>query len=473
AEAPHLPGPRRGLPRGAAERRRRAARDPGLAQPAAPRAGRPPLHRRRGQGGLPGRHPHLARLAGPRPGLRLARLPGAPGADRRQPHPPVGDRRRGRPQRARSDQPSPLRQDRRRPVRPDEARPGLLRPHPRARDRGRRAGHVRQPDAVQRLGPAVRGAAEPLRRLALEGRQQRQRDRRRPARDRQGHGRPDAQRPGHHGASRSVRPRGGGRAGRPAQRALRGQQRNGEHGRRLGLAEPHARRGEAARRPAGLAPSGGPDVLGLDGRPRRDRREARPQRRRLDQPRRPKPRGRPAGRHRRQGQHPRHRPHLGHRRPERRLGVEGLHPRPQHPVHGLAPDAGPRRALRALRRGHHARADRGGRRGAGGHPADPRGGRDARPPRGEEPRRPVLHGLRAGEPAGRRFRGLRAGGRRRHARPVGGRRRGAGVQLGGRAGRHGGRRRLGAGRGRRAALHGARRQAGGVGAAARGAGAPL
>ena len=162
----------------------RRGRSPEPAKPAAPRgAGRPLFHERGRQTGLPRRHPHLAGLAGPRPGLRLARFPRAPGADRRQFHPHVGDRRRGRPQRARPDPPSPLRQDRRRPLRSRQVRRCLLRPDTRARDRGRPARHVCQPDAVQRLGSPVRGAAESLPRLALEGRQQRERHQRRPARN--------------------------------------------------------------------------------------------------------------------------------------------------------------------------------------------------------------------------------------------------------------------------------------------------
>ena len=107
------------------------------AQPAAPRSRATSISRtpRAGPSTWPASTPGPPRRIAARPSTGPASSAG--GADRRQLHPHVGDRRRGRPQRARADQPPPLREDRRRPVRPDQVRRRLLRPHTRARDRGR------------------------------------------------------------------------------------------------------------------------------------------------------------------------------------------------------------------------------------------------------------------------------------------------------------------------------------------------
>ena len=257
-----------------------------------------------------------------------------------------------------------------------EVRRCLLRPDTRARDRGRPARHVCQPDAVQRLEPAVRRAAQPLPRLALEGRQQRQRHRRRPARHGHRPRRADAERPGDHRDPGGLCPPRGGRARRPAQRALRDQQRDAEHRGRPGpgstTCSPSSsgttRCGGGFRHPVGLTAAAAwiGDEAGINDRlAGSDADWFSPDRLDLSE--------RPAAGLRRQGQHRGHRPPLGHRRAERGLGVADLHPRPQPALHGLAPRPGPRRALRAVRRRQPARADGGG--GGGGarrHPADPR-----------------------------------------------------------------------------------------------------
>ena len=410
------------------------------------------ISRTRRQTGLPRRHPHLAGLAGPRPGLRLARFPRAPGADRREFHPHVGDRRRGRPQRARPDPPSPLRQDRRRPLRSRQVRRCLLRPDTRARDRagqrgmyvsqmlfngwGLQFGEPRNPFLASpwKAGNNVNGIngdprntgigrdVQTLNNPAITAIQENYVRRVVDALD-------DLPNMLFRSATRPRAPRKSWAwqhhmlAVVKRHDALRGGFRHP-----VGLTAAAAWIGDEAGindRLAGsdadsFSPTG--STYQSDPPPASGARSASWT---------PITSGASAGR--------------------AWTGCGGPSPRPQPALHGLAPRPGPRRALRAVRRRQPARANsssRGG--GAGRHPADPRRFRDGRPSRDEKPRGASSTRYVLADPAD-----AISSSTRRKAAPSrstcpGRRREPAQGWVGGRGGRHGGRERCGRGRQRRA-----------------------